>query len=86
MSDPGVERGHTTYHYERFRAICSGMLETAGATFLLLIAVTEFKAGATAKALELVMRQPELRLRLRDSVRRVQSRLREMGALQLHSP
>ena len=37
------------------------------------------EAGATAKALELVMRQPELRLRLRDSVRRVQSRLREMG-------
>jgi MFS family permease len=40
-----------TYHYERLRAISSGILETAGTTFLLLIAVRALNAGATAKAL-----------------------------------
>lgn len=40
-----------TYRYERWRAVASGILETAGTTFLLLIAVSWFKAGATAKAL-----------------------------------
>src|SRR5512140_4033960 len=40
-----------TYRYERWRAVTSGILETAGTTFLLLIAVRWFNAGATAKAL-----------------------------------
>jgi MFS family permease len=40
-----------TYRYERWRAVSSGILETAGTTFLLLIAVRWFEAGATAKAL-----------------------------------
>jgi hypothetical protein len=40
-----------TYRYERWRAVTSGILETAGTTFLLLIAVRWFHAGATAKAL-----------------------------------
>ena len=40
-----------TYRYERWRAVGSGILETAGTTFLLLIAVRWFEAGATAKAL-----------------------------------
>jgi hypothetical protein len=40
-----------TYRFERWRAIASGILETAGSTFLLLIALRAFHAGATAKAL-----------------------------------
>src|SRR6185295_14167614 len=40
-----------TYRYERMRAVGSGILETAGSTFLLLIAVRHFQAGSTAKAL-----------------------------------
>src|SRR6266700_3887044 len=40
-----------TYRYERWRAVANGILETAGTTFLLLIAVRWFQAGATAKAL-----------------------------------
>lgn len=40
-----------TYRYERWRAVASGILETAGTTFLLLIAVRWFNAGATSKAL-----------------------------------
>ncbi len=48
---PGPERTALTYHYERWRAVTNGILETAGTTFLLLIAVRWFKSGATAKAL-----------------------------------
>lgn len=40
-----------TFRYEKWRAFSSGILETAGTTFLLLIAVRHFHAGATAKAL-----------------------------------
>jgi MFS family permease len=40
-----------TYRYDRLRSIPTGMLETAGSTFLLLIAVQAFQAGATEKAL-----------------------------------
>jgi len=47
----GPTNTELTYRYERWRAITSGILETAGTTFLLLIAVTWFNAGATAKAL-----------------------------------
>ena len=41
----------TTFRYERWRALSGGILETAGTTFLLLIAVSYFKADATAKGL-----------------------------------
>ncbi len=47
----GRDRTALTYRYERWRAVTNGMLETAGTTFLLLIAVKWFKSGATAKAL-----------------------------------
>jgi hypothetical protein len=40
-----------TYRLELRRAVASGMLESAGSTFLLLIAVRGFEAGSTAKAL-----------------------------------
>ncbi len=48
-----VERTVTdqTYRFERWRAVANGILETGGTTFLLLIAVKHFEAGATAKAL-----------------------------------
>ncbi len=49
MLDPN--RTALTYRYERWRAISSGILETAGGTFLLLIAVRWYQAGALAKAL-----------------------------------
>ncbi|HEX5222875.1 MAG TPA: MFS transporter [Verrucomicrobiae bacterium] len=49
MSD--ATRTAQTYRYERWRAISSGILETAGSTFLLLIAVRWFHAGALSKAL-----------------------------------
>jgi MFS family permease len=40
----------TTYHYERVRAATSGMIETAGRTFLLVMAVKHFQTGAMGKA------------------------------------
>ena len=40
-----------TYRFERWRAVANGILETGGTTFLLLIAVKHYEAGATAKAL-----------------------------------
>ncbi|MBI3850627.1 MAG: MFS transporter [Verrucomicrobia bacterium] len=43
-------RTELTYRYERWRAISSGVLETAGTTFLLLLAVRWFEAGPLAKA------------------------------------
>jgi MFS family permease len=46
-----VDRKLTTFRYERWRAVSAGILETAATTFLLLIAVRHFNAGATAKAL-----------------------------------
>jgi MFS family permease len=44
-------RTEITYRYDRFRAVAGGIIETAGTTFLLLIAVRVFHAGPTAKAL-----------------------------------
>ncbi len=44
-------RTERTYRYELWRAGAAGILETAGSTFLLLIAVRWFAAGAVAKAL-----------------------------------
>ncbi|MBX3745121.1 MAG: MFS transporter [Verrucomicrobiae bacterium] len=46
-----AERTALTYRLERWRALSSGILETAGTTFLLLIAVRWFEAGAWSKAL-----------------------------------
>lgn len=46
-----ANRTARTYRYERWRALTSGILEAAGGTFLLLIAVRWFHAGAVAKAL-----------------------------------
>ncbi len=40
-----------TFRLDRLRAIPTGMLESAGSTFLLLIAVQAYQAGATEKAL-----------------------------------
>jgi MFS family permease len=45
-----LHRTQTTYRFELLRAASSGILETAGTTFLLLVAVQHFAAGATAKA------------------------------------
>ena len=44
-------RTQITYRYERWRALASGILETAGATFLLLIAVRWYESGPLSKAL-----------------------------------
>lgn len=46
-----AQRTALTYRYERWRALSSGIVETAGSTFLLLIAVRWFEAGALSKAL-----------------------------------
>ena len=46
-----LSRTETTFRFERFRAVSAGVIETAGSTFLLLIAVVWFEAGATAKGL-----------------------------------
>ena len=40
-----------TFRFERYRAVALGISETASTTFLMLIAVRWFEAGATAKAL-----------------------------------
>jgi len=49
MSDPS--RTARTFRFERWRAISSGVIETAGSTFLLVIAVRWFHAGAIPKGL-----------------------------------
>ncbi len=46
-----ASRTEITYRRERWRAVTAGVLETAGSTFLLLIAVRWFEAGAFNKAL-----------------------------------
>ncbi|MBI3879449.1 MAG: MFS transporter [Verrucomicrobia bacterium] len=45
------ERTQITYRYERLRAVTAGVLESAGASFLLLIALRWFEAGATIKGI-----------------------------------
>lgn len=45
------ERARVTFRRERWRAICSGVLETAGNTFLLLVATRHFQGGPLTKAL-----------------------------------
>jgi MFS family permease len=47
----GSHRTRTTYLYELWRAASAGILETAGSTFLLTIAVKHFAAGALSKAI-----------------------------------
>jgi MFS family permease len=49
MTDAG--RTAQTYRYERRRALASGILESAGVTFLLLIAVRWYHAGSISKSL-----------------------------------
>lgn len=49
MSDSA--RTQLTYLYERWRAVSAGILETAGTTFLLLIAVRWYHAGSLSKAM-----------------------------------
>lgn len=46
-----AQRTAQTFRYERWRALAAGILEAAGSTFLLLIAVRWFHAGDNAKAL-----------------------------------
>jgi MFS family permease len=48
-SDPS--RTARTFRFERWRAVSAGIMETAGTTFLLVIAVRWFHAGAIAKGL-----------------------------------
>jgi len=50
MSD-GPHRTRTTYLHELWRAGSAGILETAGSTFLLTIAVKHFAAGALSKGI-----------------------------------
>lgn len=46
-----ADRTALTFRYERWRALSAGIVEAAGGTFLLLIAVRWFHAGEIAKAL-----------------------------------
>ena len=48
---PDAQRTRSTYFLELWRAGTAGILETAGSTFLLTIAISWFSAGATAKAI-----------------------------------
>lgn len=45
-----AQRTRRTFRHEMWRSAAAGILETAGSTFLLTIAVRAFAAGATAKA------------------------------------
>lgn len=56
-ADDAGWRKRRTFHLELRRAAAAGVVETAATTFLLLIAVSHFQAGATGKAL-LVMGGP----------------------------
>ncbi len=51
---PPIRTGHpdrdTTFRLERWRAVCLGIFDTAGQTFLLLIAVKVFALGSIGKA------------------------------------
>lgn len=48
---PAAATTAQTFRYERWRALSAGILETAAATFLLLIAVRWYTAGPLSKAL-----------------------------------
>jgi MFS family permease len=47
----GDQRTRTTFFFELWRSGAAGVIETAGTTFLLLVAVRWFEAGALAKGL-----------------------------------
>ena len=47
----GPHRTRTTYFHELWRAAAAGILEPAGSTFLLTIAVKHFAAGSVSKAI-----------------------------------
>jgi MFS family permease len=51
MSGQDADRTALTYHFEKWRAVASGILESAATLFLLLIAVRWYHAGAFAKAM-----------------------------------
>ena len=51
MNHENSSRTAITYRYEKWRSAAAGVLETASTTFLLLIAVKYFHAGALAKGL-----------------------------------
>jgi MFS family permease len=52
MSDSArSSRTRTTYFYELWRSATAGIIETAGSTFLLTIAVKQFAAGSVAKGI-----------------------------------
>ena len=44
------DRTKITYRYERWRALSTGVIETAGTTFLLIIAVRAYESGAIWKS------------------------------------
>jgi MFS family permease len=46
----GADRTAITYRYERWRALSSGIIESAGTTFLLTLAVRAYHAGALWKS------------------------------------
>jgi MFS family permease len=48
---PDRDRTTTTFRFELWRAVTAGIIETAGSTFLLLIALRWFHAGALVKGL-----------------------------------
>ena len=50
MRVSAADRTAITYRYERWRALSSGILESAGTTFLLLIAVRAYHSGAFWKS------------------------------------
>src|SRR2546430_17687947 len=45
------ERTRITYRYERLRAVAAGVVESAATSFLLLIALRGFEAGAIIKGI-----------------------------------
>ncbi len=87
-----LDRTQITFRYEHWRALCTGILEAAGSTFLLLIAVRGFQAGPVAKALVAgggsvgLLLAPWLVSRVEASgwpVAKAASRLAAVGALSL---
>jgi MFS family permease len=84
------QKTELTYRCERVRALSAGVLEAAGTTFLLLIAVRSLQAGPTAKALIAgggslgLMLAPWVVLRVESAgipVARAASRLAAIGAI-----
>jgi hypothetical protein len=44
-----ADKAELTFRRERWRSFCSGIIETAGNTFLLLIATRHFDAGPSRR-------------------------------------